>query len=381
MSIEPITIPMSIEVNDVTIDSTIETNEVTIESTFDAKIEVVEGGDITVQSLTVTENGTTTAPTGKAYSPVIVNVPASAVDTGTKNIISNGNNQDVVGYAKVNVAVPNSYSAADEGKVVSSGALVSQTSATFTSNGTYDTTTNDEVVVNVSGGTPTLITKTITANGTYSAEDDDADGYSEVTVNVSGGDPNAELRKLVDNSLTSFIDETITLLPAYAFYGKSSLATLQCHNVTSVSGGWLGGPNAAGSPAVEVVALPKVTSIGGNGSNNNRNIKKLDFTALSSIGIYGFSTNQALNVLVLRKDGVVALNGINAFSDTPFASGKAGGTLYVPQALISSYQSASNWSTILGYANNQIKSIESTHTDPNAPIDLTLYYADGTPIS
>ena len=31
----------------------------------------------------------------------------------------------------------------------------------------------------------TLITKTITANGTYSAEDDDADGYSEVTVNVT----------------------------------------------------------------------------------------------------------------------------------------------------------------------------------------------------
>lgn len=33
---------------------------------------------------------------------------------------------------------------------------------------------------------PTLITKTITDNGTYSAEDDDADGYSEVTVNVEG---------------------------------------------------------------------------------------------------------------------------------------------------------------------------------------------------
>jgi hypothetical protein len=32
-------------------------------------------------------------------------------------------------------------------------------------------------------------------------------------------------------------------------------------------------------------------------------------------------------------------------------------------------------------ANNQIKSIESTHADPNAPIDLTLYYADGTPIT
>ena len=37
------------------------------------------------------------------------------------------------------------------------------------------------------GGSATLITKTITANGTYSAEDDDADGYSEVTVNVPSG--------------------------------------------------------------------------------------------------------------------------------------------------------------------------------------------------
>lgn len=34
------------------------------------------------------------------------------------------------------------------------------------------------------GGGSTLITKSITANGTYSAEDDNADGYSEVTVNV-----------------------------------------------------------------------------------------------------------------------------------------------------------------------------------------------------
>lgn len=211
-----------------------------------------------------------------------------------------------------------------------------------------------------------------TKGGTSASLAFPADFVSAIAAIPSGGDPNAELRKLVDNSLTSFIDETITSLPANAFYGKSSLATLQCHNVTSVGGGWLGGPNAAGSPAVEAVALPKVTSIGGNGSNNNRNIKKLDFTALSSIGIYGFSTNQALNVLVLRKDGVVALNGINAFSDTPFASGKAGGTLYVWQNQISAYQSASNWSTILGYANNSIAKIEGSIYETT--------YVDGTTI-
>lgn len=79
------------------------------------------GSSVTVESLSVTENGTTTAPTGKAYSPVVVNVP-------------------------------NSYSAGDEGKVVSNGALVSQTSDTVTQNGTVDTTLINSLLVNVSGG-------------------------------------------------------------------------------------------------------------------------------------------------------------------------------------------------------------------------------------
>lgn len=85
-----------------------------------------------------------------------------------------------------------------------------------------------------------------------------------------------------------------------------------------------------------------------------------------------------MNVLVLRSSNIWPLSYTNVFDDTPFASGKSGGTLYVPADLVSSYQSTTNWSTVLAYANNQIKSIESTHTDLNAPIDLTLYYADGT---
>lgn len=80
------------------------------------------GGDVTVESKSISSNGTYTAPTGKAYSPVVVNVP-------------------------------NSYAAGDEGKVVSNGALVAQTAhAEVTSNGTIDTTLNNSVVVNVSGG-------------------------------------------------------------------------------------------------------------------------------------------------------------------------------------------------------------------------------------
>ena len=73
--------------------------------------------------------------------------------TGTIQIAINGTH-DVTQYASAQVNVPNSYSASDEGKVVSNGALVAQTSQSITANNTYDTTLINEVVVNVasSGG-------------------------------------------------------------------------------------------------------------------------------------------------------------------------------------------------------------------------------------
>ncbi len=73
------------------------------------------------------------------------------------SVIANGDytpEAGVDGFDEVHVAVPNSYSASDEGKVVSNGALVAQTAraSQITQNGTYDTTLNNEVTVNVSGG-------------------------------------------------------------------------------------------------------------------------------------------------------------------------------------------------------------------------------------
>ena len=54
------------------------------------------------------------------------------------------------GISKVTVNVPTgSISIEDEGKVVSNGELVAQTSVDIDNNGTYDTTTNNEIVVNV----------------------------------------------------------------------------------------------------------------------------------------------------------------------------------------------------------------------------------------
>lgn len=56
------------------------------------------------------------------------------------------------GFSQAIVNVPNTYTVSDEGKVVSNGALVAQSSQSITQNGTYDTTLKNQIVVNVSGG-------------------------------------------------------------------------------------------------------------------------------------------------------------------------------------------------------------------------------------
>ena len=84
----------------------------------------------------------------------------------SKQIAQNGiydpANDNADGYSAVTVNVPNSYAAGDEGKVVSNGALVQQTAraSEITANGTYDTTTNNSITVNIQGGGGMVIAQT-----------------------------------------------------------------------------------------------------------------------------------------------------------------------------------------------------------------------------
>lgn len=85
-------------------------------------------------------------------------IPGGGAALIPKSITTNGtydaDDDSADGYSSVEVDVPNIYAAADEGKVVSGGALVAQTAraTAITENGTYDTTGNNSVTVNVSGG-------------------------------------------------------------------------------------------------------------------------------------------------------------------------------------------------------------------------------------
>ncbi len=85
-------------------------------------------------------------------APAILTISGSGgiIHTGTIDINANGT-YIVTSYISADVDIPNSNADGDEGNVVSDGVLVSQTSAIYTSNNTYDTLVSS-VTVNVAGG-------------------------------------------------------------------------------------------------------------------------------------------------------------------------------------------------------------------------------------
>lgn len=169
-------------------------------------------GTVSNHSVSVTPSVTNTVGyiSGGTKTGTAVTVSASELVSGTKSISSNGTGIDVTNYASVNVAVPNSYTSADEGKVISDGALVEQTSRTISAGGTYDTTTNNEVVVPTGSATTpaTSITPSISialnpmtgyvgvsVSGSKSITPTVSEGYvvsgtaGTVSVSASGGHP------------------------------------------------------------------------------------------------------------------------------------------------------------------------------------------------
>ena len=126
----------------------------------------------------------------------------------------------------------------------------------------------------------------------------------------------------------------------------------------------------------KTIVLPVVTTLGNYTFADNKSIETYDIGASSpsSFTAWMFSGSSSMKTLILRKQSIVGLANVNVLNETCFASNgdSVGGTLYVPSSLISSYQSATNWSTILGYEKNQILAIEGSYYE--------THYADGTEI-
>ena len=214
------------------------------------------------------------------------------------------------------------------------------------------------------------------------------DGYG----GGGGGNPNENLVKWADGTLTA-LDLTgaqtisarfrtvsiganftvyapdATKVDSYAFHQSANLIGFDGKNVQKI------GTQAFYNTRFPLIVLPSFNSVlNANTFNQNTALVVADFGQPTSYSPSCFGNCKKLTTVIIRKsDSITTLQNVNTFTQTPFASDGTGGTLYVPSALISSYQAATNWSTILGYENNSIVAIEGSQYEN--------HYADGTPIS
>lgn len=198
-----------------------------------------------------------------------------------------------------------------------------------------------------------------------------------------GGDPSALARAFLSNEVTEYIDDQITTLRAGAFSGCTNLKTVICHNVIAQDG------NFISTSGIKKLALPNwqrgaaaVGKTGGFSYNNNTSLEVIDFgVGLHEISVSTFSGDTKLATIILRTPSVVKLMDVNAVSNTPFKSGGAGGTIYIPEALYDhlgdgtadDYKAATNWSTIDGYGTITWAKIDGSYYE--------THYGDDTPIS
>ena len=143
------------------------------------------------------------------------------------------------------------------------------------------------------------------------------------------------------SALTSVNLPNVTSISPSAFYGCSKLESVNLPNVTSIDTGAFQSCSKLTS-----IVLSNVKTIGSSAFQSCSALTNADFANASSIAKNAFSYCSVLTTLILRSSTVCTLSNTSAFNNTPFAAGKAGGTVYVPQALIESYQTATNWSTL-----------------------------------
>lgn len=215
------------------------------------------------------------------------------------------------------------------------------------------------------------------------------DGNSELVITDAGESSSNNLDAFITREISgTYTNSRITKVGPYGFGDCENLTSVNLPNVITIeSSGFIN------CRLLKNVTLPKVTSIGDNGFNstglesislpscttlgsgsffatqqlllailplvtsisgfcfNYSSVQKIDTSSLTSIKNSAFYNTKQLDTLILRNSSVCALENVNAFQDTKIAAGT--GYIYVPDNLVDSYKTATNWVTFA----NQIKPI------------------------
>lgn len=182
------------------------------------------------------------------------------------------------------------------------------------------------------------------------------------TVNVECGNQQfrgTRITQITDASFVGF--NGASFVPYSAFQEMKLLTTVDTAVLWNFKG--------YGSCFMNDSALARISiqnAYGDTASGVCQGCNALEYADLGSINKMqgnAFRQNYKLQTLILRNTAVVNLNvaPATAFYQTPFLGyNSLTADLYVPQALISDYQNATNWSTLLSNGYTTIHAIEGS---------------------
>lgn len=166
----------------------------------------------------------------------------------------------------------------------------------------------------------------------------------------------------------SELPSTITSIGNSAFQGCVLITSMSCNGAITTLGNNLfshknwNNVQFVKFPNMKLNALGQSFGMSGSGTYSCVNMTTADIGETKAINQYAFAYCNSLRQLVLRRsDAICSLSNVNAFNNTPFTGYNGlSGTVYVPQALISTYEAATNWSTLVAGGHLTFAAIEGS---------------------
>lgn len=213
-----------------------------------------------------------------------------------------------------------------------------------------------------------------------------AKGFGDAVDAIAGSDEDAIIQRTISGA---YSNDRITTVGACAFLGCNALTAIDLPNVTQVKRNAFEscnhlqtinlpkvtdlGSGVFTSSAIQQADFPLVTTIGDgcfyvatyltsanlplvtalpNNAFRSSAIRTADFAAVTNINRTAFTDCQHLETLIIRTPSVCVISDISvALRGSKIASGT--GYIYVPENLVDSYKTATNWVALA----NQIKPI------------------------
>lgn len=319
------------------------------------------GSTITVEQLNVTSNNTYTAPSGKAYSPVVVNVPvpsgyvdvsdttATAPDVAAGKVFYGADGTQITGTSEDTLlkALQNQVTSVEDNTLTSIRSMglaymTALTSVSFPELQTINTYAFYDDYNLIMNGWPFPKAKTI---GNYAFR---------------------YCYKLTGDIV---LPSTVTSIGQYSFANCDHMETFTATGAISTLGTYTFNGASGHVMALRECHLPNLgTGIALNlnwgsttAANACQNLEVCDIGKAKSIAANTFANCYKLQTLIMRRTSVTTCANVSAFLNTPVRGrNNLTAEIYVPQALIDSYKAASVWSTINGYGFVTWKAIEGS---------------------